>query len=59
MDLMAIDVTEVEPRALRRGDLVTLLGDGITLEDVANYGGTISYEVLVNLGRRFHRVYQG
>ena len=59
MDLMAIDVTDVEPRAVRRGDLVTLLGDGITLEDVAGYSGTIAYEVLVNLGRRFHRAYHG
>lgn len=59
MDLLAVDVTEVEPRALRRGDLVTLLGHGITLEDVAGYGSTIAYEVLVNLGRRFHRSYLG
>lgn len=59
MDLLAIDVTDIEPRALHRGDLVSLIGDGITLEDVAGAGGTIAYEVLVNLGRRFHRVYKG
>jgi alanine racemase len=59
MDLLAIDVTDVEARAVRRGDLVTLLGAGITLEDVANASGTIAYEVLVNLGRRFHRAYRG
>jgi alanine racemase len=59
MDLMAIDVTDVDPRAIYRGDLVTLIGDGLTLEDVAGAAGTIAYEVLVNLGRRFHRAYRG
>jgi alanine racemase len=59
MDLLAVDVTDVETRAVRRGDLITLLGDGITLEEVAHAAGTISYEVLVNLGRRFHRAYRG
>jgi len=59
MDLMAIDVSALPEKAVRRGDLVTLIGDDVTVDDVANRAGTIGYEVLTNLGRRYHRVYRG
>jgi alanine racemase len=59
MDLMALDVTGVPEKAVRRGDLVTLLGDDITVDDLAAHGGTIAYEVLTSLGRRYRRVYRG
>ena len=45
--------------AARRGDLATLIGDGISVDDLAAGMGTIGYEVLTNLGRRYHRVYEG
>jgi len=57
MDLMAIDVTDLAESQVTRGDLVTLLGDGIGVDDLAARAGTISYEVLTNLGRRYRRVY--
>jgi alanine racemase len=57
MDLLALDVTEVGG-GVRRGDLVTLLGDGIGIDDLAEFGSTIPYEVLTSLGRRYHRVYR-
>ena len=57
MDLIAIDVTEV-PAELKRGDLVTLLGEGIGVDDFAARAGTISYEVLTSLGRRYRRIYR-
>jgi alanine racemase len=56
MDLMALDVTDLPVRAVRRDQMVTLIGEGLSLDDVAAQAGTISYEVLTNLGRRFHRV---
>jgi alanine racemase len=59
MDLLAVDVTELPENAVRRGDLVMLIGAGLELEDVAAQAGTISYEVLTNLGRRHHRIYGG
>jgi len=59
MDLLAIDIGELPEGAARRGDLVTLIGDGITVDAVANIAGTIGYEVLTSLGRRYHRVYRG
>jgi alanine racemase len=58
MDLIAIDVTELPPNAARRGDLVTLIGDEISVDDVAAAGGTIGYEVLTSIGQRYHRVYR-
>jgi alanine racemase len=58
MDLLAIDVTALPDNAVRRGDLVTLIGDEIGIEDVASAAGTIGYEVLTSLGRRHHRVYR-
>ncbi|RTL52814.1 MAG: alanine racemase [Bradyrhizobiaceae bacterium] len=59
MDLIAIDITEVPPGALRRGQFVTLIGDGITVDELAHHFGTIGYEVLTSLGQRFARVYRG
>ena len=59
MDLLAIDVTALPEGAARRGELVTLIGDAITVDDVASAAGTIGYEVLTSLGRRYHRVYRG
>ena len=58
MDLLAIDITELPDGAARRGDLVTLIGDEISVDDVASAAGTIGYEVLTSLGRRYHRVYR-
>jgi alanine racemase len=57
MDLMALDITAVTEGAARRGDFATLIGDGITIDEFATWSGTIGYEVLTNLGRRYHRVW--
>jgi alanine racemase len=56
MDLIAVDVTEVAE--VQRGDLAVLLGDGIGVDDLARHARTIGYEVLTDLGRRYHRVYR-
>lgn len=55
MDLIAIDVTEAG--ALTRGDYACLIGQGITVDEVAAHAETIGYEVLTSLGKRYHRVY--
>src|SRR5437763_5486061 len=59
MDLTAIDVTDLEKNAARRGHMVTLIGDGLTVDELAHHFGTIGYDVLTSLGRRFARVYKG
>jgi len=57
MDLMAIDVTDVPEAA--RGDAIELIGDHVTVQEVATAMGTIDYEVLTGLGRRYERVWRG
>jgi len=59
MDLLAVDVTDLEKNAVRRGHMVTLIGEGITVDELAHHFGTIGYEVLTSLGRRYARVYKG
>lgn len=59
MDLIAVDITDLPANAARRGHLATLIGDGLTINDLAHPFGTIAYEVLTSLGRRYRRVYKG
>jgi alanine racemase len=59
MDLVAVDVSELPEGAARRGGFATLIGDGMSVDDLAAGMGTIAYEVLTSLGRRYHRVYRG
>jgi alanine racemase len=59
MDLLAIDITDLPEGATRRGDLATLIGGEMTVDALASAAGTIGYEVLTSLGRRYHRVYRG
>ncbi len=59
MDLITVDVTSVEGEPVQRGDWAELIGPHITIEEVGSRAGTIGYEVLTRLGRRFHRVYLG
>jgi len=58
MDLLAIDITALPDHSVRRGDLVTLIGGDIGVDALATAAGTIGYEVLVNLGQRYHRTYR-
>lgn len=59
MDLLAIDVTELPENTVRRSEFATLVGGDIGVDEVAAFSGTIGYEVLTRLGRRYHRVYRG
>ena len=53
-----MDVTDLAEGTARRGDFATLIGDGMSVDDLAAGMGTIGYEVLTHLGRRYHRVYK-
>ena len=39
--------------------MATLIGEGITVDELAHHFGTTGYEVLTSLGRRYARVYKG
>jgi alanine racemase len=58
MDLLTIDVTDLsDPTAARRGEMVTLIGPEISVDDLAAASKSTGREVLSHLGRRFHRIY--
>jgi len=58
MDLMTVDVTDLPDGAVRRDAMATLIGDDLSLDKMAEQAGTISYEMLTNLGRRYHRIWK-
>jgi alanine racemase len=58
MDLMAFDVTGLPEDQVRRGTYATLIGDGITVDDLAGWSGSIGYEVLTGLSRRYRRMWK-
>ena len=57
MDLITLDVTAVPEAAARPGAFAELLGSNLTVDAVGQAAGTIGYEILTSLGRRYHRVY--
>ena len=61
MDMTVVDITGVP--GVRCGDAATLLGaeggESITVDEVAELAGTISYEVLTGLTRRLPRIWTG
>ncbi len=59
MDLITVDVTGFSDRDARRGTFVDLLGPNVPLELAGQLSGTIGYEILTRLGRRYPRVYVG
>jgi len=58
MDLLTVDVTDLPDSAVRRGDLVTLIGGELSADAVGAQAGTIGYEVLSALGARYHRTWK-
>lgn len=53
MDLTMFDVSHLPLDAIKIGDWVELFGDQITLDDFAEQSGTVSYEILTGIGRRY------
>jgi alanine racemase len=59
MDLLAVDVTDLAAGVARRGEFATLIGGNIGVDELGTACGTISYEILTSLGKRYHRNYRG
>jgi len=59
MDMLMIDVTDVPGSAV--GDAVTLIGrdgaESISVDDLARWAGTVSYEILCGISKRVPRVF--
>lgn len=57
MDMMTVDVTDVPERKLAKVTHAELFGKNISIDEAAGWAGTISYELLTHLGKRYARVY--
>lgn len=57
MDLITLDVTDVAGEFAHRGGWVELIGEAVTVDDLADHAGTIGYEILTRFGKRFQRAY--
>jgi len=57
MDVMSVDVTDVPETHLIMGGWVRLMGGDISVESIAKLSGTVPYEILLRMGKRFRRVY--
>ena len=57
MDLITIDVTAVPEELLLPGSDVTVIGGPVSIDELAEAGGTIAYEILTSLGSRYQRDY--
>jgi len=58
MDLLAVDVTGLPESVARRGEWATLVGGSVDIDTVAAQSGTIGYELMCRLGRRYARVWK-
>lgn len=59
MDLITLDVTALPPGSVLPGTEVVLIGDGIDVDELGSAAGTIGYDILTRLGRRYIRTWTG
>lgn len=57
MDLTAFDVTDVVTDSVKPNDFIELFGNNLPIDDVASSAGTIGYEMLTSMGKRYRRHY--
>ncbi|HJS55276.1 MAG TPA: bifunctional UDP-N-acetylmuramoyl-tripeptide:D-alanyl-D-alanine ligase/alanine racemase, partial [Chitinophagaceae bacterium] len=55
MDMTMIDVTEIP--GIKQGDEVIIFGKELPIQDLANWAGTIPYEIMTGISQRVKRVY--
>lgn len=59
MDLITVDITRLPDGAVHPGTLAEVIGPHRTPDQVASEAGTIGYEILTSLGRRYARRHVG
>ncbi len=59
MDMITLDVSATPPGMAVPGAAVELIGPHHSIDELAAEAGTIGYELLTGLGRRYARVYLG
>ncbi|HLD95796.1 MAG TPA: alanine racemase [Alphaproteobacteria bacterium] len=59
MDLLSVDVTQIPKNLCEVGLFAQVIGkESLSIDEWAQKSNTISYDILVKLGKRFERVYQ-
>jgi alanine racemase len=58
MDAIIVDTTKLA-RQPQAGDWAEIIGAAQTVDEVAEQAGTIGYEILTSLGKRYRRSYTG
>lgn len=55
MDVLVLDITGI--KNVHVGDEVTLVGEGISADELARIAGSINYELVTRINSRIHRLY--
>ena len=55
MDMTMLDVTGIA--GVEEGDEVIVFGKGLPVQQLAEWAGTISYEIMTSISQRVKRVY--
>lgn len=58
MDLITVDITDSQSE-LKVGNIVEILGQNQTINNIASIAGTIPYEILTSIGKSFNKYYIG
>lgn len=59
MDMITIDISDISHEPVQPGDCVDIIGPHYDVDALAEDAGTIGYEILTSLGRRYQRRYHG
>ncbi len=59
MDLITLDVTDIPEGLAHRGAWAEIIGEHVSVDDLAARAGTIGYEMLTSLSSRAQRIYTG
>jgi alanine racemase len=59
MDLIAVDVSHIPERLLDKTTYAEIIGEKQSADELATSAGTIGYEILTSIGRRYARNYEG
>lgn len=57
MDMVMADVSHIPDHLISNMTYIELMGDNITVDELAERANTIGYEILTSLGHRFKRIY--
>ena len=55
MDMTMVDVTDID--GIQEGDDVVIFGNGLPVQQLAAWAGTIPYEIMTGISQRVKRVY--